>query len=225
MKKLSLLIAGLLFTGLTMAQAGDVKGTITLEGQTNLGGVVMGRYLAPSVRFRYFASEKLALRGTFGLANKTVTDDYFSSEPDNMGDKGTYTDKRSMWNLAIGAEWHVQGTDKVSPYIAVDFVYGGGKMIIDGQNSNGSSYVANYSRDAELPLKRIGGAMMGGLDYNFSPAFFLGFEVGVQVTKTTAGEGDETITNGSVTTTNKSNEMKLGSASDLIAAVRLGFRF
>lgn len=212
-------------TGMSMAQAGDVKGTITLEGQTNLGGVVLGRYLAPSVRFRYFASEKLALRATFGLSNKTITDEYFENEANNTGTKGTYTQKMNMWNLAVGAEYHVPGTDKVSPYIAVDFTYGSGKMIQDGNNANSSSYVAGYQRDAEMPTMRIGGAVMGGLDYNFSPSFFLGFEVGVQVTATTVGEGEVKTTSGSVMTTDKSNIMKYGTASDLIAAVRLGFRF
>lgn len=225
MKKLSLLIGGLLFSGLIMAQAGDVKGTITLEGQTNIGGVVPGKRLAPSARFRYFASEKLALRGTFGLSNVRSTREFFSTEANNTGDKGTYTYKTTSWNLAVGAEWHVAGTERVSPYIAVDFVYGGGKRIIDAQNANTNSYVANYSRDAELPITRIGGAMMGGLDYNFSPAFFMGFEIGVQVTAQTTGEGEVTTTTGSTTVTSMSNKTQAGTATDLIAAVRLGFRF
>lgn len=225
MKKLSLLIGGLLFSGLIMAQAGDVKGTITLEGQTNIGGVVIGKKLAPSVRFRYFATEKLALRGTFGLSNSTSTKDFYSSEVDNAGQKGTYMTKNNIWNLAIGAEYHVEGTDKISPYFAIDLVYGSGKVTTDGDNANSTSYMANYTYDAENPTKRFGAAFMGGLDYNFSPAFYLGGEIGIQICSTSRGPGKATLVNGGVTTNNKTNLIKTGTATDLIAAIRLGFRF
>ncbi len=225
MKKLSLLIGGLLFSGLIMAQAGDVKGTITLEGQTTIGGVVISKRLAPSVRFRYFATEKLAFRGTFGLSNFTTKDEFYFNEDNNTGEKGTYTAKNTLWNIAVGAEYHVEGTEKVSPYIAVDLTYGAGKTIVDAVNSNGSSYVANYSRDAELPNMRYGVAVMGGLDYNFSPRFFMGGEIGIQVTSRTRGEGETTTTNNGATVVSTSNIIKYGTASDLIAAIRLGFRF
>ena len=224
MKKLSLLIGGLLFSGLMMAQTGEQKGMITIEGQTNIGGVVIGEKLAPSLRFRYFATEKLALRGTFGMRNSNETST-FTSLPNNAGSTGTYMEKSNAWNVAIGAEYHVTGTEKLSPYVAVDFVYGGGKRIIDGENANATAYQANYMRDAELPLKRIGAVVMAGADYNFSSAFYLGAEVGFQVSKLTVGPGEATTTSNGNTTTSTTIEKVYGSATDLIAAVRLGFRF
>lgn len=227
MKKLSLLIGGLLFSGLMMAQTGleNEKGMITLEGQTTIGGVVMSKRLAPSVRFRIFATDKLAFRGTFGLSNYTTKDEFYANEDNNSGAKGTYTAKNTVWNVAVGAEYHVEGTERVSPYIAVDLTYGAGKTIVDAVNANGSSYVANYSRDAELPNMRYGVAVMGGLDYNFSRRFYLGGEIGIQVTTRTRGEGKTTTVNNGVTVNQTSNMIKYGTASDLIAAIRLGFRF
>lgn len=224
MKKLSLLIGGLLFSGLMMAQTGEQKGMITIEGQTNIGGVVIGEKLAPSLRFRYFATEKLALRATFGMENTNSTST-FTSLPNNTGAEGTYMAKSTVWNLAIGAEYHVAGTDKISPFIAFDVVYGAGKNIIDAENATSSAYQANYKRDTESPVKRIGAALMGGMDYNFSSAFYLGGEIGVQVTSMTRGAGETVTTSNGVTVTTTTNEQKLGTATDLIAALRLGFRF
>ena len=225
MKKLSLLIGGLLFSGLMMAQTGEQKGRISFEGQTTTSGTVIGKKFAPGMRVRYFATEKVAIRGTFALANNTTTSNYFSNEVDNTGDKGSYIDKSTIWNLAIGAEYHVEGTDKISPYAAVDFVYGSQKTIIDAKNATTAGYMANYTRDSETPATRLGVALMGGLDYNFSNVFYLGGEIGIQVTNFTVGEGKTTTTMGTVSTTSLSNEVKRGTASDLIATVRLGFRF
>ena len=224
MKKLSLLIAGLLFSGLMMAQTGEQKGRITLEGQTNVGGVIIGEKLAPSLRFRYFATEKLALRGTFGLRNSTETST-FTSLPNNAGTTGTYIEKSSTWNLAVGAEYHVTGTEKISPYVALDFVYGSGKRILDQENAISTAYQADYKRDAELPLVRIGLAVIGGLDYNISSAFYLGAEVGFQVSALTVGAGEATTISNGITVESSTIEKKFSSASDLIGAVRLGFRF
>jgi hypothetical protein len=224
MKKLSLLLAGLLFSGLTMAQTGEQKGRISLEGQTNIGGVVIGEKIALSLRLRYFATEKLALRGTFGFKNGTETSTY-TSLPNNEGSIGTYIEKSNAWNIAVGAEYHVTGTEKISPYIALDFVYGGGKRILDQENAIITSYQANFTRDAELPLVRIGAAVMGGLDYNISSAFYLGTEVGFQVSALTVGAGKATTMDNGNTYESTTMKKKFSSASDLIGAVRLGFRF
>jgi outer membrane protein W len=225
MKKLSLLIGGLLFSGLMMAQTGEQKGRITFEGQTTTSGTVIGKKFAPGARVRYFATENVALRGTFALANSTTTSNFFSNEIDNTGDQGKYVSKSTIWNLAIGAEYHVAGTEKISPYAAVDFVYGNQKQIVDATNASSSGYLANYSRDSETPTARLGVALMGGLDYNFSNVFYLGGEIGIQITSTTTKESKTTIVNNGVTSEDMSNEIKKGTASDLIATVRLGFRF
>ena len=224
MKKLSLLIGGLLFSGLMMAQTGEQKGRITIEGQTNVGGVVIGEKLAPSFRFRYFVTEQIGLRGTFAIKNTTRQDTYYEL-PENTGNTGTYTEKSNLWNFAIGAEYHLMGNEKLSPFFALDINYGGGKRIIDAQNASIDKFTADYSKDAELPIKRIGIAPMGGLDYNFSPSFFLGGEIGVLISSTTVGAGSATITSSGIVTNASTKIIKYNSASDLIAAVRLGFRF
>jgi outer membrane protein W len=224
MKKLSLLIGGLLFSGLMFAQSEEQKGKITLEGQTNVVGVVIGEKLAPSLRFRYFATERLALRGTFGLRNSTETST-FTSLPNNAGTTGTYIEKSSAWNVAVGAEYHVTGTEKISPYVALDFVYGSGKRILDQENAISTAYQADFKRDAELPLVRFGVALMGGLDYNISSAFYLGGEVGFQISALTVGVGEATTISNGITVESSTLEKKFSSASDLIGAVRLGFRF
>jgi len=51
MKKLSLLITGLLFSGLMMAQTGEQKGRISFEGQTTTSGTVIGRNLLQELEF------------------------------------------------------------------------------------------------------------------------------------------------------------------------------
>ncbi len=224
MKKLSLLLTGLLFSGLMMAQTGEQKGRITAEGQTTIGGVVIGEKIAPSLRFRYFATEKLALRGTFGMKNSTETST-FTSLPNNAGTTGTYIEKSIAWNIAVGAEYHVTGTEKISPYVALDFIYGGGKRILDQENAIISAYQENFTRDAELPLVRIGAAVIGGLDYNLSSAFYLGMEVGFQVSALTVGAGKATTIYNENTYESATMKKKFSSATDLIAAVRLGFRF
>jgi len=226
MKKLSLLIGGLFFSGLMIAQTTiNSDGPLTLEGQTTIGGVVGTHRLAPAARVRYFFNDNLAIRGTFGYIGRSTTENFFENEIDNTGAEGKYTSKNNVWNAALGFEYHVLGTEKVSPYIAADFVYGAGKTIVDGQNASSSSYMMNYSLDTERPWMRIGGALMGGLDYNFSTAFYLGGEVGVQITSTTNGEGKTEINNNGFVTNSKSNISKSGFTGDLIGTLRLGFRF
>lgn len=225
MKKLSLLIGGLLLSSLTMAQTGEQKGRITVEGQATTAGTVIGSIVAPGVRGRYFVTENLGVRGTFAFSNKSTTNNFFSDETGNLGTKGSYLDKQSAWNLALGAEYHVEGTEKMSPYIAFDVTYGSLVRIIDAENATVDGFKADYSRKTEVPVKRLGAALVGGADYNFSSKFYLGGEIGIQVSNTTVNEGKTTIVSGTTTKDIISNETKIGSSSDLIATVRLGFRF
>ncbi len=224
MKKLNLLLTGLLFSGLMFAQSEEQKGKITLEGQISGGGVVIGEIAAPSLRFRYFATEKLALRGTFGLKNSTEKST-FTSLPNNAGSSGTYIEKSSAWNVAVGAEYHVTGTEKISPYVALDFMYGSGKRILDQENAIATAYQADFKRDAELPLVKFGAALMAGLDFDISSAFYLGGEVGFQISTITVGVGEATTISNGITVESSTLQKELSSASGLIAAVRLGFRF
>lgn len=231
MKKLSLLIGGILFAGILSAQSINSEKPFTIEGQAALGGIVTGEKFAPSMRLRYFFNDNFAIRGTFGA--KSIIDEktYFQNPSTNTGEVGTYRTKTASWNAALGFEIHTigivnkNGLKVVSPYFAVDLSYGQKNFIYDGENANANEYKPNYTLDLERPINKLSAGAFGGLDVNLSEKFYLGAEVGVAFTNYKIEAGKAEVNNNGVISTKVFDESTKTSPMDLQAAVRLGFRF
>lgn len=225
MKKLSLLVGGLVLTTAAMAQKPDASVPSTLEGQLGWNASTLS-FNAPSIRYRYFLQDNIAVRVTLGIANSSTTDNYFENEQDNSGASGTYETKTGGLNAAIGAEYHFGGTDRLSPYAGLDIMFGSGKMTTDGTNSDGTSYMASYSESSEAKTGMFGVNLVAGTDYYFAENFYIGLEMGLGWQSITQKEGESSQTISGTTTTFKSNESKSSSfGNNVIGTFRLGWRF
>jgi outer membrane protein W len=225
MKKLSLLVGGLALSTAVFAQKPDASVPSTLEGQLGWNASTLS-FNAPSLRYRYFLQDNIAVRVTLGMNNNSSTDNFFENEADNSGNTGEYITKNGGWNAAVGAEYHFAGTDRLSPYAGIDIMFGGGKATTEGTNSDGTSYVADYSEASEAKTGMFGVNLVAGTDYYFAENFYIGLELGLGWQSITQKEGESSVTIGSTTNTVKSNEAKSSFfGNNAIGTFRLGWRF
>lgn len=225
MKKLSLLVGGLILSGAVLAQKPDAGTPSTLEGQLGWNASTLS-FNAPSIRYRYFLTDNIAARVTLGMGNTSHTDNYFQNEQDNSGNSGTYKTTNNNFNAAIGAEYHFAGTDRLSPYVGIDIKFGSGKVATDGSSSDGTTYVADYTEKSEAKTGMFGVNLVAGTDYYFAENFYMGLELGLGWQSITQKEGTTEVTSGGTTVKNTSNEAKTSTfGNNVVGTFRLGWRF
>lgn len=245
MKKLSLLLGGMILTTAVMAQKPTEGAPMTLEGNvaglaafgfgnsspTNLNGTTNGgttpTIVAPGLRFRYFATDNIAIRLSLGFSSSKTTNNFYEFEADNTGGSGTYVSRMGTTTIGIGGEYHFKGTEKLSPYAGLDINFGMGKATTEGDQSNGAAWVApDYSEKSEQKTAGFGVGLIAGTDYYFVENFYLGVELGLGFNSYTAKEGTASVTSGGVTVEAKGNEMKQsGFSNNVMGMFRLGWRF
>lgn len=245
MKKLSLLLGGMILTTAVMAQKPTEGAPMTLEGNvaglaafgfanssaTNLNPTTLAgtqpAIVAPGLRFRYFATENIAIRLSLGFSSSKTTDNFYENEVDNTGGAGTYVSKLGTTTIGIGGEYHFKGTEKLSPYAGLDINFGMGKATAEGDQTDGTTWVAaDYSEKHERKTAGFGVGLIAGTDYYFVENFYLGVELGLGFNSYTAKEGTDSFTVAGVTTENKGNETKIsGFSNNVMGMFRLGWRF
>jgi len=245
MKKLSLLLGGMILTTAVMAQKPTEGAPMTLEGNvaglaafgfgnsapTNLNGTTNGgttpSIVAPGLRFRYFATDNIAIRLSLGFSSNKTTNNFYEFEVDNTGGSGSYVTKMGTTTIGIGGEYHFKGTEKLSPYAGLDINFGMGAMRTEGDQSNGANWVApDYSEKSEQKTAGFGVGLIAGTDYYFVENFYLGVELGLGFNSYTMKEGTSSVTSGGVTVEAKGNEMKQsGFSNNVMGMFRLGWRF
>lgn len=224
MKKLSLLVGGLVLSTVVLAQKPDAGTPMSLEGQLGWNASTLS-FQAPSIRFRYFLQDNIAVRATIGLANTTTVDNHYEL-PNNAGASGEEITFTKGWNAAIGAEYHFAGTDKLSPYAGLDIMFGGGNIGAEWTNYDGFGYNADYTRVDEAKRGMFGVNLVAGTDYYFAENFYLGLELGLGFRSNTTKEAISTITTGGVTTENKAADGKTSFiGNNAVGTFRLGWRF
>jgi len=227
MKKLSLLVGGVVLSTVAMAQkpaAADAP--FSIEGQLGYNAATFS-FNAPSVRARYFVADNIAVRLSLAINNYSTSDIAYEN-PDFSGGTGTYETKDNSWGLGLGAEYHFTGTDKLSPYVGLDIMFGGSKMTSTGSDVDGANnYSAGDSYEVNTPSSMMGVNLLAGTDYYFAENFYLGFELGWGFSSWTDKEGDFSFTSGGTTTSGKTNaEHKEGAlTNNAISMFRLGWRF
>jgi outer membrane protein W len=93
----------------------------------------------PQVRYRYFLSDRLAIRGTLNAATNSTVENVYSN-PDNFDGKvGTRTVIDRSWGLQGGLEYHPSGAKRVSPYFGAVAGIGAGR---------GKELWKDYNQDA-----------------------------------------------------------------------------
>lgn len=102
---------------------GDHRSTI--EAGLNLSeGITV---VLPQVRYRYFLSDKFAIRGTLNAATNSDVENVYSNPTNFDGKVGTRTIIDRSWGLQGGLEFHPSGSKRLSPYFGLVAGIGAGR--------------------------------------------------------------------------------------------------
>lgn len=217
MKKIFLITATACFIG-SATQAQDVyKQT---GGEKNIealfapfGGSPIG---INGIKYRTFTDATTALRAEVFLGFGST-----STETSMEGVAGTSSTSSFDIELNPGIEFHLPGTDRLSPY------YGGVLQI--GFNREAQNFEAD-DVDAETSTTdgafRLGLFGVGGFDYYFAHNIYLGAEIGFGLGFTSNFDTvTETTANNETTTTEAPNGSSFDLGPAAVGRLRLGILF
>jgi opacity protein-like surface antigen len=243
MKKLMIFVGALTLTGSLFAQkpaSDDAK--YSLEGLANLNTSNGMSWTAPSLRFRYFVNDNLAARLQFGFGGDGSTDlglpssqqIFVNEEADNTGSVGSVEINRSQWLASVGAEYHLEGTSKLSPFISAHVAMGAGsenQIWTDAISLDPATspfvYLEGTRGEITGSYKSFGFGVGAGFDYYVAENLYLGLEM--NLSRMTRNNGETTVdlvspAGASVTVTPESSATytNIGAAH---GSVRIGWRF
>ncbi len=226
MKKIMILASALTLSGAMFAQkpaSSDSK--YSLEGMINYNSVNGVSWNAPNLRARYFVNDKIAGRLTLGLGASNETTNFY----ENSGTgSGTVVNKELEWSLGLGGEYHLAGTERLSPYFSAGLMFGGFSNNSDGTDVIGGSYSKGTSFENRTSNSMFGLGVGAGFDYYVTKNIYLGLELGLNWVKDTdQGGTSSTTTNGETTkietkSTGSTSETNLGGGN---LGFRIGWRF
>ena len=191
MKKV-LLGLGLVISGSLMAQKpASADSKFSLEGLINYNANDGMNWTAPSLRMRYFVNDNIAARVQFGFGDGSPTPSKESytlyENGDGTGATGTVDINRGSWNSQIGAEYHLTGNDKMSPYFFGGILFGKGSYEENWASASQDPASGDYAYDATIKTAGItagsssfGWTLGAGLDYYVAENLYLGLEMGLQ---------------------------------------------
>jgi opacity protein-like surface antigen len=160
MKKLLILVSAVALSGTMFAQKAGSDNPFSLEGAMNVSKEGVS-WAAPNLRMRYFIQDNLALRLTLGRDAVSNTSTETSTVYDSTGNATTTTSevttKNSIMNLGLAAEYHLAGTDRMSPYFTAGF---------------------NVGNDTRTEISSFGLNLGAGIDYYVAENIYLGLELG-----------------------------------------------
>ena len=233
MKNLAILVGAFLISTTTFAQKATTENPFSLEGSINLQNGLS--WQAPSVRARYFVNENIAVRASLGLGDGKGTpmseSMSFYENADGTGAVGTLDISRSNWNAQVGAEYHLKGTDRMSPYFSAGLNFGGGSSTGVATDSDGAVYFEGLSAEQSGTVSMFGVGLGAGMDFYVYENVYVGVELGLNYGRYTASDVTvvSSFTMGGTTTT--TTQVEGGSSTANLstgagnAAVRLGWRF
>lgn len=228
MKKLAILVGAILLSGATFGQKATMDNPWSLEGAVAFGGASGVTWTAPTVRARYFVKENIAIRASLGLGDGLGTpssESYtFAENPDGTGATGTFDISRMSWNAQIGGEYHLAGTDRMSPYFMLGINFGGGSETGTTENSDSETYVAGLSAEQKGGFSMFGVQVGAGMDYYVAENIYVGLELGISYMSKSMGDVTQTLNGDLINTIPGSSESYLSTAAGN-AALRLGWRF
>lgn len=235
MKKLAILVGAILLSGATFGQKATMDNPWSLEGAVAFGGASGVTWTAPTVRARYFVKENIAIRASLGLGDGLGTpksESYTYNDPTSTN-TGTFEISRMSWNAQIGGEFHLAGTDRMSPYFMLGINFGGGSetgttanAIYDPTTQSGS-YANGVNVEQKGGFSMFGAQLGAGMDYYVAENIYVGLELGISYTSkskddvTTIG----TTPGGAINSTVPGYSKSYLSTAAGNAALRLGWRF
>lgn len=244
MKKLAILVGAIALTGSTFAQKATLDNPWSLEGGINYNSGTGIDWNAPTIRARYFVNENIAARVQLGIGDGLGTpmkESYTVYDGDSLnGATGTAEIKRMNWVAQIGAEYHLAGTDRMSPYFALGINFGGGSqkqttsdampnMTPTGIDAAASTYGKGVNYTDEGKMSMFGVSVGAGMDFYVFENIYLGVELGLGFSSYNYKDYTGTLTTTTPATTtevfspgSKESHLSTGAAN---AAFRLGWRF
>lgn len=243
MKKVLLFLGMAIFGVAAQAQdfkpvAGDVTTEFGLTGGINRTDFKLNEGAAALLRFRYFNTEKVAYRLGFNVSStNNKANGYGLVGSKDAGKKGTYTLKATEVLINLGIEKHFTGTDRLSPYVGGDILFGTGSMRQTSDNATGTvssdgelsaAYRDNYFNEVKGPgYVSFGLRGVVGADYYIAKRMYLGVEAGLGLVYEKEGKSkDKTTVSGVTTTTeHKSAGSSFNIKPSVITGVRIGFAF
>jgi len=219
------------------AQAQDfkpAKGDVTTEfGLT--GGINNTNFNlndgAGLLRFRYFHKNDVAFRLGFNVGSNNETNKVYGTGA-NEGKEGSSTVKNTQFLINLGVEKHFAGTERLSPYVGADILFGTASNKTTFENATGPANAPVYADATNIDVKAPSTTSIGlrgviGADYYIAKRLFLGVEAGLGFAYETEGKGETTTTIGGTTTTvkTKSAGNNFNISPSVITGVRVGFAF
>ena len=234
MKKVIMIIGAIVFSTTLFAQ--DSEGSDnpwTLEGAINYNSTDGLTFSSPSVRARYFVKDNIAVRADLSFGFNSGSE-FFYENADGTGGMGSIYQESSNWSMMLGGEYHLGGTEKLSPYFSAGVMFGGSSAglsstDVDDVDPTLASYMAGMTTAGDQSNNMIGFGIGAGMDYYVWNNVYVGLEIGLNWTRWTYGDltGSATIDMGGVSTTSDyvvggSEETGISTAA---GAIRLGWRF
>ena len=177
MKKFTLLLAAIGMSTMLMAQKPSTEtSNFSLEGNINIDATNGISWTAPSIRMRYFVNDTWAARVQLQIATSS----------DNDG-----ADKTTTFGIGVGTEYHLSGTDRMSPYFGAGIGYGISNIETGGVTVDGSSF---------------GFQIGAGMDYYVYENIYMGLELGLGWATTTVAD----VKSSGMNTTAFNNAFRIG---------------
>jgi hypothetical protein len=232
MKKLILSLA-MVAAGVAAYAQKPAAGDMTLESQfsLNMGGT--NGFTTPEIRYRYFLNEGMAARVRLNITSNSNTNTIDNGAATNK-ETGEITNSNFGFNLGLGLEKHLGGTEKLSPYFGGELMFGfaGGNQTTATGSSNGAGWT---NKDDKYETSGGGTTSFGlagvfGADYYFTNSIYIGGEMGWGFGySSTAEKKDKSTPAGGTavesTLSNASSNVMLGMMNFSTAAVRFGIKF
>ena len=159
MKKLMILVSAVALSGTMFAQKAGSDNPYSLEGAMNVSKSGVS-WNAPELRMRYFIKDNLAVRLTFGRDGSSVTtnvDASIDTATNTIIPASEVTTKNSIMNFGLAAEYHLAGTDRMSPYFTAGF---------------------NVGNNTNTDVSTFGLNLGAGIDYYVAENIYVGLELG-----------------------------------------------
>lgn len=189
------------------------------------------------VKFRYFTSDRSALRIGFTVDAKKLVDDasnVYGTNPTNYSDTRTST----LIGINFGIEHHFRGTKRLSPYIGGELTFGiksskhvkensGLTTTIKGAWQTTEYYSSGYSYSAytaERAFVSYGLNMIMGFDFYVARKLFIGYEMQFGFTRKSFSDLEITGS-GSTSTTPDYDSSEFSFGPRIINGIRVGYVF
>ena len=244
MKKFMIFVGALTLSGTMFAQkpaSDDAK--FSLEGLANLNTTDGMTWTAPSIRMRYFVNDNITGRLQFGFGGDGTSNAGIPSKETHNYAATVSTDangmveiNRSSMDVKLGAEYHLAGTDKMSPYFTANIGFGNGKeeqtwtdvFYSDPQDPTSDlAYMKGFSATASGGFKTLGFGIGAGFDYYVADNLYLGLEMNLTTTKVTHNDTsfDATTPVGNINSTSLGSTMSYTNIGAAHGSIRIGWRF